>query len=59
MCIRDSLISAMYVVITLLFIYSKRKEIFRLYNDFWNRFIPAINRGEHPEKAVSYTHLVT
>ena len=47
------LISAMYVVITLLFIYSKRKEIFRLYNDFWNRFIPAINRGEHPEK-VSY-----
>ena len=47
------LISAMYVVITLLFIYSKRKEIFRLYNDFWNRFMPAINRGEHPEK-VSY-----
>ena len=28
------LISAMYVVITLVFIYAKRKEIFRLYNDF-------------------------
>ena len=47
------LISAMYVVITLIFIYAKRKEIFRLYNDFWGRFIPAINRGEHPEP-VSY-----
>lgn len=47
------LISAMYVVITLVFIYAKRKKIFRLYNDFWDRFIPAINRGEHPEP-VSY-----
>ncbi len=47
------LISAMYVVITLIFIYSKKKEIFRLYNDFWNRFIPAIERGENPEP-VSY-----
>ena len=43
------LLSAMYVVITLVFIYGKRKEIFRLYNDFWNRFIPAIERGEKPE----------
>ena len=34
-------------------IYSKRKEIMRLYNDFWDRFIPALKRGEHPEK-VSY-----
>ena len=32
---------------------SKEKEIMRLYNDFWDRFIPAIKRGEHPEK-VSY-----
>ncbi len=47
------LLSAAYVIITLIFIYTKRKEIFRLYNDFWNRFIPAIERGEHPEK-VSY-----
>ena len=44
------LLSAAYVIITLIFIYTKRKEIFRLFNDFWDRFIPAINRGEHPEK---------
>ena len=25
----------------------------RLYNYFWDRFIPALKRGEHPEK-VSY-----
>ena len=25
----------------------------RLYNDFWDRFIPALKRGEKPEK-VSY-----
>lgn len=24
-----------------------------IYNDFWDRFIPALKRGEHPEK-VSY-----
>lgn len=44
------LLSAAYVIVTLIFIYAKRKEIFRLYNDFWNRFIPALDRGEHPEK---------
>lgn len=47
------LLSAVYVIVTLIFIYSKRKEIMRLYNDFWDRFIPALKRGEHPEK-VSY-----
>ncbi len=47
------LLSACYVIITLVFIYGKRKEIFRLYNDFWDRFIPALNRGEKPDK-VSY-----
>jgi AGCS family alanine or glycine:cation symporter len=44
------ILSAIYVIITLIFIYAKRKEIFRLYNDFWNRFVPAIERGEHPER---------
>ncbi|MGE4215097.1 MAG: alanine:cation symporter family protein, partial [Anaerotignaceae bacterium] len=44
------ILSAFYVIITLVFIYAKRKEIFRLYNDFWNRFVPAIERGEHPER---------
>lgn len=43
------ILSACYVLITLFFIYSKRKVIFGLFDDFWNRFIPAINRGEKPE----------
>ncbi|MDY3052848.1 MAG: amino acid carrier protein [Ndongobacter sp.] len=43
------LVTGMYVVITLIFIYAKRKEILRLYKDFWNRFLPAIERGEKPE----------
>ena len=47
------LLSAVYVIVTLIFIYSKRKEIMRLYNDFCDRFIPALKRGEYPEK-VSY-----
>ena len=47
------LLSAIYVIITLIFIYGKRKEIFALVNDFWDRFIPALDRGENPEK-VSY-----
>ena len=40
------LLSAGYVIVTLVFIYGKRKEIFRLYNDFWDRFLPTIQRGE-------------
>jgi len=47
------LVTGLYVVITLIFIYAKRKEIMRLYNDFWDRYLPALNRGEHPEP-VSY-----
>ncbi len=52
------LLSAGYVIITLVFIYAKRKEIFRLYNDFWNRFVPAIERGEKPER-VAYETIET
>jgi len=44
------LLSAVYVIVTVTFIYAKRKEIFRLYDDFWNRFLPALKRGETPEK---------
>jgi AGCS family alanine or glycine:cation symporter len=44
------ILSAMYVIITLTFIYAKRKEIFRLYNDFWKRFIPELKAGKNPEK---------
>ena len=37
-----------YVAITLLFIYSQQKEIFRLFRDFWDRYVPAKERGENP-----------
>ncbi|WP_298020126.1 sodium:alanine symporter family protein [uncultured Dysosmobacter sp.] len=49
------ILTGFYVVITLVFIYGKRKEIFRLFNDFWDRFIPAIERGEKPEKVAYET----
>lgn len=46
-------ISACYVLITLLMIAVNIKEIMRLVKDFWGRFIPAIERGDNPEP-VSY-----
>ena len=46
------LLSAIYVIITLLFIYTQQKEIFRLFHDFRERFIPAKEQGEHPEPVV-------
>ena len=39
------LLSAAYVAITLLFIFTQQKEIFRLFRDFWDRYIPARERG--------------
>ena len=42
------IISAAYVLITLFFIYARHKEIFRLFDDFWKRFLPAKARGENP-----------
>lgn len=42
------ILSAAYVIITLIFIYGKRKEIFRLFDDFWQRYEPAKERGENP-----------
>ena len=36
----------------MLFIYSKQREIFRLFHDFWDRFVPAQERGENPEPVV-------
>ncbi len=47
------LITASYVIITLLLVFLNRKELRRLYNDFWQRFIPAKKRGENPP-IVSY-----
>lgn len=42
------IISAAYVAITLFFIYARHKEIFALFDDFWKRYLPARERGEHP-----------
>ena len=47
------IISAAYVAITLFFIYARHKEIFRLFDDFWKRYLPAKARGENPPH-VSY-----
>lgn len=42
------IISAAYVIITLFFIYTKRKEIFALFDDFWKRFLPEKESGKNP-----------
>jgi AGCS family alanine or glycine:cation symporter len=42
------ILSAVYVIITLIFIYGKCKEIFRLFDEFKNDFLPAKERGEQP-----------
>lgn len=47
------ILSAVYILITALFIVTQRKEIFRLFHDFWERYLPALERGEHPAP-VSY-----
>ena len=47
------ILSAIYILITMTFIYTQQKEIMRLFHDFWDRFIPALDRGEKPEP-VSY-----
>ena len=46
------IVTASYVFITLLFIFTKHKEIMRLFNDFWYRFLPAKERGEKVEDVV-------
>ena len=40
------------VTALMIFIYSKHKEIIRLFKDFWFQFIPAKERGENPEPVV-------
>ncbi len=47
------ILSAIYILITMTFIYTQQKEIMRLFHDFWDRFIPALDRGEKPDP-VSY-----
>ena len=42
------ILSALYVCITVFSIVAKRKVIFRLFDDFWNRYLPAKEAGENP-----------
>ncbi|MCR5771867.1 MAG: amino acid carrier protein [Butyrivibrio sp.] len=42
------ILSAVYVLITVFIIIAKHKEIFRLFDDFWKRYIPAKEKGENP-----------
>lgn len=44
------ILSAFYVIITVCFIFGKREEIFRLFNDFWDRYLPELEAGKNPEK---------
>lgn len=41
------ILSAVYVLITVFIIIAKHKEIFRLFDDFWKRYIPAKEKGEN------------
>lgn len=47
------ILSAVYVGITLFIIIARHKEIFRIFDDFYKRYLPALNRGEKPD-IVSY-----
>ena len=42
------ILSAVYVLITIFIIAAKHREIFRLFRDFWERYLPAKERGENP-----------
>ena len=42
------ILSALYVCVTVFIIVAKRKEIFQLFDDFWNRYLPAKEAGENP-----------
>ena len=46
------ILSAMYVAITIFIIIAKHREIFRLFDDFWKRYLPAKERGENPPYVV-------
>lgn len=46
------ILSAIYIIITLIFIYSKQKVIMDLFHDFWFRFIPEKEVGLNPEPVV-------
>ena len=42
------ILSALYVLITVFIIAAKHKEIFRLFDDFWKRYLPEKEAGKNP-----------
>ena len=42
------ILSALYVMITIFIVVAKHKEIFRLFDDFWKRFLPEKEAGKNP-----------
>lgn len=48
----QDLLSCVFVVTTAAMIINQRKEIIRLFNDFWYRYAPAVKDGEHPKPVV-------
>ncbi|MCI2057981.1 MAG: amino acid carrier protein [Oscillibacter sp.] len=49
----SDMLAIFYIIVSCLLIILKGKEINRLFNDFTDRYLPALKRGEHPEP-VSY-----
>ncbi|MDO4615134.1 MAG: amino acid carrier protein [Lachnospiraceae bacterium] len=43
------ILSAAYVLITVFIIIAKHKEIFRLFDDFWKRYLPEKEAGKNPQ----------
>jgi AGCS family alanine or glycine:cation symporter len=40
------ILSGIYVIVTMVFIYTKQKEIIRLFKDFWDRYLPLKEQGK-------------
>ena len=51
------ILSAVYVLITAILVLSQRKELFRLFWDFWKRYLPALKRGEKVPPVTFGKHL--
>jgi AGCS family alanine or glycine:cation symporter len=41
------ILSGIYVIVTMVFIYTKQGEIIRLFKDFWDRYLPLKEAGEN------------
>ena len=48
----QDLISAVFILLTVTLIIGNRKEIMRLFHDFFDNYLPALKRGENPEPVI-------